>query len=143
MRRDYAAAFDALSHPAVLAQLRRHNESLLLLGHVSTLRPTAIVPPHLEPYVRTLSGLPYMVSCMLLFAIAALVCNKACSSEPCAIFSTCCALLAHDYELGVKLGSPSRLPCFACTLARFLCTGFLCTGAVVCQCRLPCSSSHA
>ena len=58
-RRDYASAFAAVSHPAVLAQLRAHNESLLLLGHMS--KTPIDIPPHLQPYVQIVSGLPYQV----------------------------------------------------------------------------------
>jgi hypothetical protein len=64
MRRNYAAAFDAAAHPAVLAQLRARNESLLLVG---TLRPDAKplpVPTPLQPHVRTVADLNYKVGCV-------------------------------------------------------------------------------
>ena len=49
-----------MSHPAVLAQLARRDESLLLLGHVSSQRALAI-PRHLAGVARNISGLPYRV----------------------------------------------------------------------------------
>ncbi|KAL4425034.1 hypothetical protein ABPG77_001812 [Micractinium sp. CCAP 211/92] len=56
-RRDYAGAFAAASHPAVLAQLRARNESLLLVGSGSD--AGLPVPPVLRPHVRILANLPY------------------------------------------------------------------------------------
>ena len=58
-RRDYAGAFAAASHPAVLAQLRARNESLLLVG--SKKNASMPVPPEVEPYVRVVSSLRYAV----------------------------------------------------------------------------------
>ncbi len=63
-RRDYAGAFAAASHPAVLAQLRARNESLLLVGSGSD--AGLPVPPVLRPHVRILANLPYEVSGLIL-----------------------------------------------------------------------------
>ncbi|PSC76144.1 hypothetical protein C2E20_0744 [Micractinium conductrix] len=56
-RRDYAGAFKALSHPAVAAQLRARNESLLLLGHAA--HEPLRVPAGVWQHVQQLTGLPY------------------------------------------------------------------------------------
>ena len=58
-RRDYAGAFKALSHPAVAAQLRARNESLLLLGHAA--HEPLRVPAGVWQHVQQLTGLPYKV----------------------------------------------------------------------------------
>ena len=58
-RRDYASAFEAVGHPAVLAQLRAHNESLLLLGHMA--KNPLEIPAHIRPFVQISAGLPYQV----------------------------------------------------------------------------------
>ncbi|KAL4422295.1 hypothetical protein ABPG75_008492 [Micractinium tetrahymenae] len=55
-RRDYESAFAAAAHPAVLAQLRRRKEKLLLVGS-SRLPPP--IPAPLQPFVKTLSSLSY------------------------------------------------------------------------------------
>jgi hypothetical protein len=60
-RRDYAAAFAAAAHPAVLAELRERNESLLLVGGLD---PGAVPPPVpkvLQPHVQLAVDLPYQV----------------------------------------------------------------------------------
>ncbi|KAL4422298.1 hypothetical protein ABPG75_008495 [Micractinium tetrahymenae] len=56
-RRDYAGAFAAAAHPAVLAQLRASNESLLLVG--ADTGAELDVPAALRPFVRILSGLRF------------------------------------------------------------------------------------
>lgn len=58
-RRDYQAAFAAASHPAVLAQLRRRGEKLLLLGSQrnATLEP----PRQLEPFLEVRANVDYEV----------------------------------------------------------------------------------
>lgn len=56
-RRDYAGAFAAASHPAVLEQLRARNESLLIVGSGSG--KGLDIPAALQPFVRILSSLPY------------------------------------------------------------------------------------
>jgi hypothetical protein len=58
-RRDYDSAFKAVGHPAVLAQLRAHNESLLLLGHMA--KNPLEIPAHIRPFVQISAGLPYQV----------------------------------------------------------------------------------
>lgn len=61
MRRDYAAAFDAAAHPAVLARLRANNESVLLVGTLRAGAPPLPVPTPLQPHVRTVANLNYQV----------------------------------------------------------------------------------
>ncbi len=69
MRRDYSSAFAAASHPAVLAQLRKHNESVLIVGQ--NMGNQLHVPEQLKPYVRILSDLPFQVGrCTYMFALA-------------------------------------------------------------------------
>ncbi|KAL4853515.1 hypothetical protein ACK3TF_005536 [Chlorella vulgaris] len=58
-RRDYAAAFAAASHPAVLAQLRRRKEKLLLVGSERLDAPPLACPEALQPYVHKHSNLEY------------------------------------------------------------------------------------
>jgi hypothetical protein len=60
-RRDYAAAFEAASHPAVLAQLRRRKEKLLLVGSERLDAPPLACPEALQPYVHKHSNLEYKV----------------------------------------------------------------------------------
>jgi hypothetical protein len=58
-RRDYAAAFAAAAHPAVLAALATHNESLLLVG---TWKGADLgVPRPLKPFVTVAANLDYQV----------------------------------------------------------------------------------
>ncbi len=59
-RRDYAGAFAAALHPAVLAQLRARNESLLLVG--SYRGADLGIPKALQRYVRILSDLSFQAS---------------------------------------------------------------------------------
>lgn len=61
-RRDYAAAFAAASHPAVLAQLARGNESLLLVGGLRREEPVPPIPDALRPFVRVIRNLKYKAS---------------------------------------------------------------------------------
>ncbi|KAL4422294.1 hypothetical protein ABPG75_008491 [Micractinium tetrahymenae] len=57
-RRNYAGAFAAAAHPAVLAQLRARSESLLLVGN-NRKNASLPVPPELRPYIQILSSLSY------------------------------------------------------------------------------------
>ncbi|KAL4439721.1 hypothetical protein ABPG75_002722 [Micractinium tetrahymenae] len=59
-RRDYKAAFEALSHPAVLRHLRGTGERMLLLGHRSKWE-TVVVPEEVQDVVVVLESLPYTV----------------------------------------------------------------------------------
>ena len=59
-RRDYAAAFAAASHPAVLAALRGRREALLLVGHL-TPRGLPPMPAALRPHVRVAADLEFKV----------------------------------------------------------------------------------
>jgi hypothetical protein len=60
-RRNYAGAFAAAAHPAVLAQLRAHNESLLLVGSLNNTRVLLPIPPELAPHVRLALDLDFQV----------------------------------------------------------------------------------
>ena len=65
-RRDYASAFAAASHPAVLAQLRARNESLLLVGSYKKKKMGELeMPEVLRPHVRIVPDLPFRVGPLL------------------------------------------------------------------------------
>ena len=61
-RRDFDAVFVAASHPAVLAQLRARNESVLLVGSYQEYMGRKLeIPEQLVPHVRHVGDLPFMV----------------------------------------------------------------------------------
>ncbi|PRW56831.1 cell division [Chlorella sorokiniana] len=57
-RRNYTAAFEAISHPGVLHHLRTSGERLLLLGHRSKWE-TVVIPDEVADVVVVLESLPY------------------------------------------------------------------------------------
>lgn len=59
-RRNYDAAFAAAAHPAVVAELLRRNESLLLVGHL-TPKGLPPMPRALAPHVQVLADLAFKV----------------------------------------------------------------------------------
>jgi hypothetical protein len=60
-RRDYASAFAAAAHPAVLTLLRQRDESLLLVGNLRRGARGPAVPAALQPFVRIAANLKYKV----------------------------------------------------------------------------------
>ncbi|KAL4422296.1 hypothetical protein ABPG75_008493 [Micractinium tetrahymenae] len=113
-RRDYAGAFAAASHPAVLAQLRARNESLLLVG--SDTGAELDVPAALRPFVRIVANSSFddyyatLSSCRAIltaFPSDVYITYKA-SSMPAALLQVGTPLLTEDSVLaGYSYLSPA------------------------------------
>lgn len=87
IRRDYGSAFAAASHPAVLAQLERRGERLLLVG--ANRASELPVPDALQPFVERKSSLDFAAYYQLLSRCRAILTAFG-SGEACSLGSLRC-----------------------------------------------------